>query len=165
MIDYLSYFDKVRERTMRVVGAIPPGQLDWTCREGQFTLGDLMRHVATTERYVFAENMLGFPSRYPGCGKEFGGSYGEIVALMDRLHRESLEIFSRFSPAEWNQKCATPQGIPITRWKLLRACIEHEVHHRGQIYVYLGILGVPAPSLYGLNESELRALSASSTPS
>jgi uncharacterized damage-inducible protein DinB len=38
--------------------------------------------------------------------------------------------------------------------------LEHEIHHRGQIYVYLGILGVPVPSLYTLNERQLQALSA-----
>jgi uncharacterized damage-inducible protein DinB len=34
--------------------------------------------------------------------------------------------------------------------------IEHEVHHRGEIYVYLALLGVPRPPLYGVTEPELR---------
>ena len=42
--------------------------------------------------------------------------------------------------------------------------IEHEAHHRGQMYTYLGILGVPVPSLYGLNEGQLKSLSAGSAP-
>jgi uncharacterized damage-inducible protein DinB len=35
--------------------------------------------------------------------------------------------------------------------------VEHEVHHRAQIYVYLGILGIPTPALYGLTSEEVRA--------
>jgi uncharacterized damage-inducible protein DinB len=41
-------------------------------------------------------------------------------------------------------------------WKWLRAMIEHEVHHRGQIYLMLGMLDVPTPPLYGLTSEEVR---------
>jgi uncharacterized damage-inducible protein DinB len=37
--------------------------------------------------------------------------------------------------------------------------IEHEVHHRGQIYLILGLLGVTTPPLYGLTEPQVRARS------
>jgi uncharacterized damage-inducible protein DinB len=36
---------------------------------------------------------------------------------------------------------------------------EHECHHRGQIYLYLGMLGVPTPPLYGLTSEQVRAVS------
>jgi uncharacterized damage-inducible protein DinB len=38
---------------------------------------------------------------------------------------------------------------PMTRKSLLHMMSEHEVHHRGQLYVYLRMLGVEVPSLYG----------------
>lgn len=50
--DFLRYFEQVRERTMRVVRAIPEDKVEWTCRTGEFTFGDLARHIAATERYV-----------------------------------------------------------------------------------------------------------------
>jgi uncharacterized damage-inducible protein DinB len=37
--------------------------------------------------------------------------------------------------------------------------VEHEAHHRGQIYVMLSILGVATPPLYGLTEEEVKARS------
>ena len=37
--------------------------------------------------------------------------------------------------------------------------VEHEAHHRGQVYLMLGLLGVPAPPLYGLTEPEVKARS------
>jgi hypothetical protein len=37
---------------------------------------------------------------------------------------------------------------------------EHEIHHRGQIYLYLGILGVPTPPIFGLTSEEVRACSS-----
>jgi uncharacterized damage-inducible protein DinB len=34
--------------------------------------------------------------------------------------------------------------------------VEHEVHHRSQIYVYLGMLGIQTPPIYGLTSEEVR---------
>jgi uncharacterized damage-inducible protein DinB len=154
--EFLDYFQKIRERTLRVVRCIPPDKLDWTCRPGQFTLGDLVRHLAAVERYVFAEGVQGQPIRYPGCGKELADGFEHVVKFMDRLHGESMEIFAKLSDADLDGKSLTAEGRLVTTWKLLRAMVEHEVHHRGQIYTYLGILGVPAPPLYGLTSEQLR---------
>jgi uncharacterized damage-inducible protein DinB len=37
--------------------------------------------------------------------------------------------------------------------------VEHEAHHRGQLYMMLSMLGVATPPLYGLTEEEVRAKS------
>jgi uncharacterized damage-inducible protein DinB len=157
---FLDYFDKIHQRTMRVGRCIPPDKLDWTYRDGKFTLGDLVRHIATIERYMFAETVAGRPSRYAGCGKELADGYDAVLAFAERLHRESMEIFSRLSPEDLNRKCATPEGASITTWKWLRAMVEHEVHHRGQICLYLAMLGVETPPLYGLTSEQVRERSA-----
>lgn len=154
--DFLDYFEKIRERTLRVVRCIPPDKLEWTCRPGQFTLGDLVRHLAAVERYVFAEGVQGKPNRYPGCGRELADGYERVVEFIDRLHGESMQIFARLSDADLESKSLSADGRPVTTWKLLRGMIEHEVHHRGQIYTYLGILGVSTPPLYGLTSEQLR---------
>jgi DinB family len=40
--------------------------------------------------------------------------------------------------------------------------VEHEIHHRGQLYLLLAMCGVPTPPLYGLTEEQVRAASGSS---
>ena len=60
------------------------------------------------------------------------------------------------------RKCKTPDNAEITTWKWLRLMPEHEIHHRGQIYLYLGMLGVKTPPLYGLTSEEVRARSTAS---
>ena len=82
---------------MRVVRCMPADQLEWTCRPGQFTLVDLARHLATTERYIFAETIQSSRNRYPGCGKELADGLENVIGLMERLHSESLQIFSELS--------------------------------------------------------------------
>ncbi len=156
---FLEYFQKIRGRTMRVIRCIPPDKIEWTYQEGKFTLGDLARHLATIERYMYAENARFLPSRYPGCGRELAEGFEDVIGFMERLHQESMDIFRQLSDADLQKKCETPAGIPITLWKWLRAMVEHEVHHRGQIYMYLGLLGVETPPLYGLTAEEVQAKS------
>jgi uncharacterized damage-inducible protein DinB len=156
---FLHYFNTVRERTLRVARCVPADKLDWSCGAGRFTLGDLLRHIAITERYLWGENLQGKPSRYKSHGKEFADGLENVLALMERLHKESLEIFSKLSDADLQTKCQTPGGVELTKWKWLRLMVEHEIHHRGQIYLYLAMLGVPTPPLYGLTSEEVHSKS------
>jgi len=156
---FLHYWESIRERTRRVARCIPSDKLDWTYAAGKFTLGDLLRHIAVAERLIWAETLEGHPSRYTTHGKELADGYENIIAFMERLHAESMEIFRKLSDEDLQRKCQTPDGASITKWKWLRLMAEHEIHHRGQIYLYLGILGVPTPPLYGLTSEQVRARS------
>ncbi len=155
---FLEYLDKVHQRTTRVVQCIPPDKLEWSYREGKFTLGDLVRHIAAIERYMFAETIQGQPSRYAGCGRELADGYEAVMALRETLHRQTVEILSRVGTGDegLQGKCATPDGSKITIWKWLRLMTEHEIHHRGQIYLYLAMLEIPTPPIYGLTSEEVR---------
>lgn len=157
---FLEYYEKLRARTLRVVERIPPEKLEWTYMEGKFTFGDLLRHLAAIERFMYAENVLLRPSRYPGHGKELADGYAEVLDFMSRMHRESVEIFRGLSDEALQRKCLTPNGTPITVWKWLRAMAEHEIHHRGQLYLYLSLLGVGTPPVFGLTSEEVRERSA-----
>jgi uncharacterized damage-inducible protein DinB len=141
---------------MRVARCIPPDQVEWTYRAGKFTLGDLVRHIAAINRYMFAETVAGRPSCYAGCGKELADGYQQVMGFAERLHRESVDIVARLTPEVLSGKCMTPEGTSLTTWKWLRAMVEHEIHHRGQIYLYLSMLGVPTPPLYGLTSEQVR---------
>lgn len=54
------------------------------------------------------------------------------------MHAEALEIFGALSDARLRERCDTPGGVSLPVWKWLRAMIEHEVDHRGQLYLMLG---------------------------
>jgi uncharacterized damage-inducible protein DinB len=71
------------------------------------------------------------------------------------MHRETVAIIRQVGPEGMIRKCTTPDGASITVWKWLRLMVEHEIHHRGQIYLYLAMLDVPTPPLYGLTSEQL----------
>jgi uncharacterized damage-inducible protein DinB len=160
---FLQYFANVRERTLRVARCIPAEKIEWTYAPGKFTLGDLVRHLAVTERYMFAETVSGRPSGYAKHDKSLADGLDNVLALMDRLHVEAVEIFSKLSDEDLQRKCKTPGGTDITTWKWLRSMTEHECHHRGQIYLYLSMLDVPTPPLYGLTSEQVRERSVPRT--
>ena len=157
---FLDYFERVRERTMKLVKCIPPEKLEWTYRDGKFTLGDLARHIAVTERYLFAESVKGGKNSYPGCGRDLADGYDNVIRLMERMHAESMEVFSRIKDEDLKKKVFAADGSAISMWKMLRSMIEHEAHHRGEMYVYLGMLGVAVPPLYGMTSEQVREVAA-----
>jgi uncharacterized damage-inducible protein DinB len=158
---FLAYWEKVRGRTVRVVDCIPEDRLEWTWQPGKFTLGDVVRHLAAIERYMYAENAARRPSRYPGHGRELAEGLPAVRAFLDRCHAETREILRGLSDADLQERCVTPAGASLAVGKWLRLMVEHEIHHRGQLYVGLGLLGVPTPPIYGLTSEEVRERSRS----
>ncbi len=156
MTEIVDYFDRVRERTLRVAACIPPEHIEWSYKPGKYTLGDILRHLGSIERWMFAENAQQRPSRYPGYGRDLAEGYEDTLAYLRRMHDESMTIFRSLSEDDLNKKCMTPGGAELRVSKWLRSMVEHEIHHRGQIYVYLGMLNIATPPMYGLTEEEVR---------
>ena len=154
--EFLRHFERVRERTRRVAACIPADQVEWSYKAGAFTLGDLARHIAVTERLIWAETVHHRPVAYVSHGSELADGRDAVLAFMDRLHDESMAQFRALTPAMLEQKCVTPAGAPLTTWKWLRMMPEHEIHHRGQLYTMLGMLNVPTPPIYGMTASQVQ---------
>ena len=157
---FIEYLDRVHERTRRIVACVRDEDLEWQASPGRFTPGELIRHLAGIERYMYAETVHGRATRYPGHGRDLADGLGATVAYYDRRHAESRALFAELTDARLLEKCQTPAGSPITVGKWLRAMIEHEAHHRGQLYFILGMRGVPTPPIYGLTSEQVRHLSS-----
>lgn len=157
---FARYWEGFRARTTRVIAHIPPDRLEWRPQAGRWTFGDLIRHLAGIERDMYAENVQGRPSRYPGHGRDLADGWEAVGAYLARKHTEAVAIFAALRPEQLAARCTTPAGTELTAWKWLRSMPEHEAHHRGQIHYMLGLLGVTAPPLYGLTEEEVRERSA-----
>ncbi|MEJ2203022.1 MAG: DinB family protein [Gemmatimonadota bacterium] len=156
---FIDWMSGVHRRTRALAEVVPPGRLEWSPAPGRFTPGDILRHIAATERWMWGENVQGRPSRYPGHGTELAEGKEDVLAYLDAMHAETVDIVGGLAPEDLRGKCATVGGVEITAWKWLRLMIEHEIHHRGQLYQMLGELDVDVPSLYGLTEPEVRARS------
>jgi uncharacterized damage-inducible protein DinB len=152
---FLEYYEKIRQRTNRLIAVIPAEYMDWSYKPGKFTIADQIRHIAAIERYMFAETILGNPCTYNGCGKELADGYDNVIHYFSEKHEEALAIFKSLSNEDLQRKCLTPGNAPITVWKWLRAMTEHEIHHRAQLYIYLNLLDVKTLPMFGLSSEEV----------
>lgn len=152
---FIKYYERTRETTKRAIAVIPPDQLDFSYMEGKFTFGDLVRHIAAVERHIFAQIADGKAPNYKGCGKELADGYDNVVAYFDRMHEESMAIFSKLSDEDLNRKVVTMSGLETDLGNFLRAMLVHEIHHRGALHIYLNLVGVKAPAIFGITEEQL----------
>jgi uncharacterized damage-inducible protein DinB len=156
---FTDFQDKVRARTDRLLDVVPQDQLDFAYLPGKFTIGDQIRHLAATERWMFAETLAGRPSAYQGCGKELADGYDNVMNYYRDLRSQSREIILQLGDDGLQRKCLTPGNAEITAWKWLRSLIEHEIHHRGELYIYLNLIGVRTPPMFGLTAEEVQKAS------
>lgn len=162
--DFLGYWARVHDRSRRVLALLPERQLGWQAREDGFSLGALARHLATSERHLFVETALHDRSTLPGPDQPAPRTKAAILAMVDQLHAESVGLVEGMPAERWSARCRTPGGtdIRVDRW--LQLMLEHEIHHRGQLYLMLGMLGIPTPPLYGLTAEQVQEVSHGPPP-
>jgi uncharacterized damage-inducible protein DinB len=160
----ITYLNKVHGRTRRVVEAMPAEHWEYSYREGRFTFGDLARHIAATKRYLFTENICNRPSRYPGHAADIADGRTPLEFL-DAMHAESVAQLQGLTPEQYAGDCTTVAGAKLPVRKLLELMAEHEIHHRGQLYIYLSMLDIAAPPIFGLTEPEVKRRSSSTLSS
>ena len=153
--EFHAYHGRVHARTERLLPLIPADALEWSPAPGKFSFGDLIRHLAASERYMFVETAVGASNRYPGHGRDLADGTDAVMAYYRRCHEEALALLAELTPQAFEGRCTTPAGASLRVWKWLRAMLEHEVHHRGQLYLMLGQIGVVTPPLYGLTSEQL----------
>ena len=155
---FLTHLDSVHGRTRRLVDVIPPDQIDWRPAAGRWSFGDLIRHLAGIERYMYGETVHGRPSRYPGHDPALGRSYHEARAYYDRLHDESRALFAALPADRMTEKCLTPAVPPIGVWKWPRPHWKQGPPPRAPFSLMFGTRGFPPPPIYGLTSEEVQAL-------
>ena len=147
--------------TRRVLDRVPyDAHADWKPHEKSVSLGALARHVAGLPRMAVATiqtdelDLAGV--RPPSDPVE---SHADLLAVWDRnvaAFRGALGgADDDVLAATWTFRhgertvAADPRHLVIRRWAL-----SHVVHHRGQLTVYLRLLDVPVPSVYGPTADE-----------
>jgi uncharacterized damage-inducible protein DinB len=156
---FLDYYSKVKGRTNRLLSVVRPEHLDFSYKQGKFTIADQIRHIAAIERFMFVETLVGRKSVYQGCGNELVSGYENIMDFFNNSRIESLEIIKSLKDEDLKGMCLTPANTEITRSKWLMMLAEHEIHHRAELYIYLNLLDVKTPPMFRLTSEEVHKLS------
>jgi uncharacterized damage-inducible protein DinB len=156
--DFIRYFESIRRRTLNYVRVLPAERLDWAPKEGEFTCADILRHIAASEK-MFVRVVTEGRWHYGGHAAQEGQSLDDLIALLERTHAEAMETLGQLPDHALNTPRNGPGGQPLKAWRWLMVMAEHEIHHRSQLAVYLSLMGVQPPHIFGLGVEDLIAIS------
>jgi len=146
--------------TRRVLERVPDEHWAWKPHEKSMSLGRLAAHLAElTHLAVTVVQREAFdvatdrPDRPPPANRE------EVLAIFDQGAALLVVAVNGAGADAWRQTWELKAGgqvfMSLPRAAALRVMgISHPIHHRGQLSVYLRLLGVPVPSIYGPTADE-----------
>lgn len=155
--ELLAEFDQEMAVTRRVIERVPSDRPDWKPHPKSFSLAHLAQLVATMPGWI--TQALTEPSLDLASGPGYRNQRtDELLQQFDRHVREAREMIASRSDSDWASRWALTMGdrtlFTATRGEVTRQTINHLVHHRAQLGVYLRLLDVPVPSMYGPTADE-----------
>ena len=146
--------------TRRVLERVPTDRLDWQPHPKSLTAGQLAQHIAAIPgnmARMAQQDGIDLATRrleYAACE-----STAAALATLDasvRAAREFLEgLDENRAQAPWRMTFGEREIFTIPRVNVVRTIgFNHLYHHRGELVVYLRLLGVPVPAVYGKSADE-----------
>jgi uncharacterized damage-inducible protein DinB len=149
--------------TRRHLERVPPGQPDWKPHPKSMTLSRLSSHVAEIPTWAGStvretELDLAPPEAKPP-GTKAHGSASELVRAFDANMADALSAVRSASDAHWMMPWSLKYGgkvvFTLPRIVVMRNFVlNHLIHHRAQLGLYLRMLGVAVPATYGPTADE-----------
>ncbi len=144
--DLIEHLERYRATTLQVFDLVDEADLAWRPSEDQYSLGQQLLHIAQAEdRFAhglfegdWTYDRVRFPPELPDAA--------EMRALFDTVRRFLLGHLRKLDEAELGEPIEGPDGP--AGWSLrsyLWFILEHELHHRGQVWAYLRAMGKTPP--------------------
>ncbi|MCB0358440.1 MAG: DinB family protein [Bdellovibrionales bacterium] len=153
--EFIAELQQEAETTRALLAAVPESSFDWSPHAKSMSIGKLATHVATIPGKIM--QMLDGDSFDMSSIEPVPSSYRTpeaLVSCFDDGVRSACEILSRWDENKLDGMWQfTADGKPFmekARKSWVRMLVlNHLYHHRGQLSVYLRLLDVPVPSVYG----------------
>lgn len=159
----LPEFDQEMAGTRRTLARVPTDQRAWRPHPKSFTLGALASHVANIPSwiaYTIERDALDLaPVGQPPLRQEELASVEALLAHFDRHAAEGRALIEAASDERllgpWTLQAGGRDLFTLPRIACLRTWVlNHGIHHRAQLGVYLRLLDLPVPGLYGPTADE-----------
>lgn len=146
--------------TRKMLERVPEDQLGWKPHDKSMTLGFLATHISqipfwgtttlTSEKFVFDENTPKTPE---------ATSRAELLEKFDTQLADFQQALREYPNDQmmvpWRLLVGDHVVFELPRFMVIRSMVlSHLIHHRGQLSVYLRMLDVPLPSVYGPSADE-----------
>jgi len=155
----LGELEQEAQTTRRVLERIPQEHLSWKPHPKSMSLGKLALHVAQVPGNVAELAMFDTVPEPPAFAQAEAATAAELVPALTasvakaRLHLGGVDDAAM--GATWRLMNDGREILAMPRAAFLRAVmLNHWYHHRGQLLVYLRLLDLPVPSVYGPSADE-----------
>jgi uncharacterized damage-inducible protein DinB len=159
----LPEFDHEMANTRKMLERVPDDKLGWKPHPKSFDLGALASHIATMVDWAtdtITKDSFDFaPPGKPPYKVPRAGSAAELLATFDKGVAEARAALAGATDAALMQPWSLLAGghtiFTMPRIACIRGFVmNHIIHHRGQLSVYLRLLDVPIPGMYGPSADE-----------
>jgi uncharacterized damage-inducible protein DinB len=157
----LPEFDHEMANTRKLLERIPDGNFDYKPHEKSMTLGRLAGHVAEVPSYATATIRMD-KLELTGSEKPFHPtSKKELLESFDKYVAEARQAISTVSDEDlgkiWSLRFGGKDVFSMPRVAVLRSMVmNHLIHHRAQLQVYLRLNNVEIPGMYGPSADEMK---------
>jgi uncharacterized damage-inducible protein DinB len=144
--------------TRRVLERVPTEHLSWKPHEKSMSLGELADHIARLPAGI-ADLITELETELPDVPRVQPSSRDELLTTLDRCVPYAIEKLQGFGDGglqeTWRMTAQGRTLLQMPRVAMVRSVmLNHWYHHRGQLTVYLRLLEVPLPSVYGPSADE-----------
>jgi uncharacterized damage-inducible protein DinB len=163
---FLPEFDQEMASTRKILERVPEGKFDYKPHEKSMSLGRLAAHVAempgwgktTFETEALNIDMASYKPWLPTTRKELLEMFDKNVKeARERLAAATDEEFAR----TWTLTAGNQTIFSVPRVAVFRSSVmNHMIHHRAQLGVYLRLNNVEIPGMYGPSADEMQAFTA-----
>lgn len=154
--DLIRDLEREAELTRKVFAVLPEAKFEWKPHEKSMTLGALASHIAENPAWVSSmmEPELDFEQMMKSYKPFAGKNRAELGAALDGGLKDAVLALKGRPDAVLQETWTMRMGAKILDQKpraeaLREIAVHHAIHHRGQLLVYLRLLGAPLPPLYG----------------
>jgi uncharacterized damage-inducible protein DinB len=154
----LMEIDQEAQTTKRVLERIPADKLGWKPHPKSYSLGQLALHIASLPGTVAAAAVPD-SMEAPSFSQPEPKSRQEVLDTFSKSLESAKDALKKMDDARlmstWSLTKNGKVLMSVPRVGFIRSILmNHNYHHRGQLSVYLRMLDVPVPSIYGPSADE-----------
>ena len=149
--------DREVERSRKALEQVPEGKYDWKPHEKSMIFGYLANLVATIPMWITMEinrdELDVVPAEGQGMKPERKETSAELVKALDDAAKDARKALENttdeFLNTNWKLLARGQVVWEGTRREMIQDTISHWSHHRGQMTVYLRLMGAKVPAIFG----------------
>ncbi len=154
---FRAQLDKEVERSRKALEQVPDGKFDWKPHERSMAFGYLANMVASIPSWITMEINRDELDVHPPKGQETQQERPEtkdaLLAALDKTAADARAALENTTDEHLNTTWKLLAGGHVvwqgTREEMIQDTISHWSHHRGQMTVYLRLMGAKVPALFG----------------